>query len=277
MLRALLERDIVPDLVLGTSVGALNGAMVARQPDARGGRAAHRPVGRHRAAAATCTATARCARSAGPSPPAPTSTPPRRCATRLEEELGDTRFEDLPVRLEVCAASIERAAEHWFTTGPIVPAILASAAVPGLLPPAEIDGEHFLDGGLVNSIPVGRAVELGATRVFVLQVGRIDRPLKAADAAVGGRPGQLRGGPPPPLHARHGRPSPTGSRPTSCRPAARRRATTRCCAHRDFGGVQARIDATYAASRAYLDERARPAREPPRASGRCAGWSSRRR
>ena len=42
---------------------------------------------------------------------------------------------------------IERAAEHWFTSGPIVPAILASAAVPGLLPPAEIDGEHFLDGG----------------------------------------------------------------------------------------------------------------------------------
>ena len=83
------------------------------------------------------------------------------------------------MRLEVCAASIERAAEHWFTEGPIVPAILASAAVPGLLPPAEIDGEHFLDGGLVNSIPVGRAVELGATRIFVLQVGRIDRPLKA--------------------------------------------------------------------------------------------------
>ena len=81
------------------------------------------------------------------------------------------------MRLEVCAASIERAAEHWFTSGPLVPAILASAAVPGLLPPAEIDGEHFLDGGLVNSIPVGRAVELGATRVFVLQVGRIDRPL----------------------------------------------------------------------------------------------------
>ena len=79
-------------------------------------------------------------------------------------------LEDLPVRLGVCAASIERAAEHWFTTGPLVPAILASAAVPGLLPPAEIDGEHFLDGGLVNSVPVGRAVELGATRVFVLQV-----------------------------------------------------------------------------------------------------------
>jgi len=39
--------------------------------------------------------------------------------------------------------------------------------------------EHFLDGGLVHSIPVGRAVELGATEIYVLQVGRIERPLVA--------------------------------------------------------------------------------------------------
>ena len=41
----------------------------------------------------------------------------------------------------------------------------------------EIDGRHHLDGGLVHSIPVGRALELGATRVFVLQVGRVEQPL----------------------------------------------------------------------------------------------------
>jgi NTE family protein len=98
---------------------------------------------------------------------------------RLAEELGDVTFEELPVRLQVCAASIERAAEHWFDSGPVVEAVVASAAVPGLLPPAEVAGEHYLDGGIVNSIPLGRAVELGATRVFVLQVGRIDRPLRA--------------------------------------------------------------------------------------------------
>ena len=77
----------------------------------------------------------------------------------------------------MCAASIERAAEHWFDSGPVVDAVVASAAVPGLLPPAEVGDEHYLDGGIVNSIPVGRAVQLGATRIFVLQVGRIDRPL----------------------------------------------------------------------------------------------------
>ena len=97
---------------------------------------------------------------------------------RLEDELGEVTFEELPVPFQVCAASIERAAEHWFTTGRVVDAVVASAAVPGLLPPAKVGDEHFLDGGIVNSIPLGRAVELGATRVFVLQVGRIDRPLK---------------------------------------------------------------------------------------------------
>jgi NTE family protein len=76
------------------------------------------------------------------------------------------------------AASIEQAAEHWFTAGSLVDAVLASAAVPGLLPPVELDGEHFIDGGIVNSIPVGRAVELGGREIYVLQVGRIERPLR---------------------------------------------------------------------------------------------------
>ena len=252
MLRALLERGIVPDLVLGTSVGALNGAMVARQPDVSvvdrltelwaataQSREMYRdkPLRTMRRAVATGTHIY-------------SSAPLRH---RLEEEFGDTTFEDLPVRFGVCAASIERAAEHWFTSGPIVPAILASAAVPGLLPPAEIDGEHFLDGGLVNSIPVSRAVELGATRIFVLQVGRIDRPLKAPTkpwevARVSFEVARRH------RFMRDMATIPDGveahvlpARGTSARDDSLR-------AHRAFGGVQARIDATYDASRAYLDD-----------------------
>jgi NTE family protein len=87
-------------------------------------------------------------------------------------------IEDLPVRFQCVAASIEAAAEHWFETGSVVDAVLASSAVPGILPPVEIGGEHFIDGGIVNSIPVGRAVALGATCIFVMHVGRVDRPLE---------------------------------------------------------------------------------------------------
>jgi NTE family protein len=77
------------------------------------------------------------------------------------------------------AASIEHAREHWFTQGSVVDAVLASCAVPGLLPAVRIDDEHFLDGGLVDSIPVGRALHLGARSVYVLQVGRIEGQLRA--------------------------------------------------------------------------------------------------
>jgi NTE family protein len=96
----------------------------------------------------------------------------------LTEHLGDVAIEDLAVPFQCVAAAIERAAEHWFTSGPLIDAVLASCAVPGVLPPVRVGDETFLDGGLVNSIPVERALLLGARTVYVLQVGRIDRPLK---------------------------------------------------------------------------------------------------
>jgi NTE family protein len=96
----------------------------------------------------------------------------------LTEALPIALIEALPVRFQCVAASIEAASEHWFTDGPLVDAVLASAAVPGILPPVEVGGQHFIDGGIVNSIPVDRAVQLGATRIFVMHVGRLDRPLE---------------------------------------------------------------------------------------------------
>lgn len=178
MIRALFEREVRPDVILGTSVGALNGLVVATDPTLGAvgrltdlwrsvaqsnevyGDRAWRQVSR-------VVRTGTHLHSAGP------------LRSRLEREFGDLGFADLQVEFQCCAASIERAAEHWFTEGRVVPAVVASAAVPGLLPPAVIDGEHYLDGGIVNSIPLGRAVHLGAQRIFVLQVGRVDRPLVA--------------------------------------------------------------------------------------------------
>ncbi len=96
----------------------------------------------------------------------------------LEEHLSVHRIEDLPVRFECVAASIERSVAHWFADGPVIDAVVASCAVPGLFPPSRIGDEHFYDGGLVHSIPVGRAAQLGAQRIYVLHVGRIERLLK---------------------------------------------------------------------------------------------------
>lgn len=254
MLQALLERDIVPDLVLGTSIGALNGAMVARDPTPA-------VIGR-------LTELWQAAASDGDVYGEPALRAVRRAVStrthlysavplrrRLEEEFGDARFEDLPVPLQVCAASIERAAEHWFTSGPLVEAILASAAVPGLLPPAEVDGEHYLDGGIVNSIPVGRAVHLGAEVIYVLQVGRTDRPLSVPTkpwevARVSFEIARRH------RFVREMAELPAGvtahvlpARGTSVRDDS-------LLAHRDFSGVAARIEESYAASRDYLDQQA---------------------
>jgi NTE family protein len=249
MLRALFEIEVKPDLVLGTSVGALNGAMVARDPtptvigrltdlwqDASTARAiSDRPL-----------RTVRRAVSSGTHLYSSDF-----MQQRLVEEFGDATFEELPVRFQVCAASIERAAEHWFTSGPLVQAIMASAAVPGLLPPARVGDEHFLDGGIVNSIPLGRAISLGAVRVFVLQVGRIDRPLKAPErpwevARVSFEIARRH------RFARELAEVPDDvevhvlpARGTSPRDDS-------LLAHRDFSKVRNRIEASYEASRDYL-------------------------
>ena len=95
----------------------------------------------------------------------------------LDGRLPGSDFADLELPFHCVAANIEHACARWFSSGPIVPAVLASCAVPGLLPPVAIDGEHYFDGGLVDSIPVGHAIALGARTIYVLHVGRIERPL----------------------------------------------------------------------------------------------------
>ena len=176
MLRALLEAGVRPDLIVGTSVGALNGALVATDPAPR---VVDRLVRLWESAAGSGEVygdgpVRQVTRAVRTGTHLHSAKPLR---DRLVQELGDLTFAELAVPFQCCAASIERAAEHWFTSGRVTDAVMASAAVPGLLRPALVDGEHYLDGGIVNSIPVGRAVECGATTVFVLQVGRVDRPL----------------------------------------------------------------------------------------------------
>ena len=166
-----------PSLVVGTSVGAINGAAVATEPSVEAVAAARRDVVGHRAQRRVRRA--RCC--GGSATLARTGTHLHgndALRATLTEALPIALIEDLPVRFQCVAASIEAASEHWFASGPIVDAVLASAAVPGILPPVEVGGEHFIDGGIVNSIPVNRAVELGATRIFVMHVGRVDRPLE---------------------------------------------------------------------------------------------------
>jgi NTE family protein len=175
MARALLEAGIYPDLVCGTSVGAINGAAIAANPT---------PEGAEQLLAMWDALTEGGVFDGSPI---------RRVTELLRHRTslhgnGDLRrllcdrlpartFEDLAVPFECVAASVERAREHWFSTGDLIEPVLASCALPGVFPPVRIGEEHFFDGGLVNSIPLDRAVSRGAQTVWVLHVGRLEEEL----------------------------------------------------------------------------------------------------
>jgi NTE family protein len=175
MLKALVEAEVTPDIVLGTSIGALNGSVIADEPGPGGVERLTRLWDNISGADLFRSGWGR-VRNMMTLRSSIHDTGQMR--TLLAAVHGTRRIEDLAVPFQCVAASIERAAEHWFTSGPLVEALLASSAVPALFPPVEVDGEHFYDGGLVNSVPLTRAIELGAKRVYVLQVGRIESPLR---------------------------------------------------------------------------------------------------
>jgi NTE family protein len=174
MLRALLEHDVAADLVLGCSVGAINGAGFADDPTLEG-------IGRLE----------RLWKSVDGLDLLPSGWLPNAVALArkgeavhdnsglrrmAEDSLGVTDFEQLRVPFQCVATDIIGVREVWFSSGPIVDAILASSALPAIYPAVEIDGVRYLDGGIVDDVPMSRAVELGATRIYVLQVGGFTRP-----------------------------------------------------------------------------------------------------
>ena len=177
MLKALVEADIHPDLILGTSIGAFNGSVIADRPGKSG---VDRLVELWQALSqADVFRGALIDRIVNVATLQPAIHKTEELQLVLEHVHGlGKRIEDLETPFQCVAASIEKAGEHWFSEGPLLEALLASAAVPALFPPVEIDGEHFYDGGLVNSVPLDRAIKLGAEVIYVLQVGRIESVLR---------------------------------------------------------------------------------------------------
>jgi NTE family protein len=176
MARALLEAGITPDLVVGTSIGAINGAALAADPSVEG---TLRLVDMWDRLADDDVLGGSLLIRLGELIRSRTALHSNAALRELlARHVPVERIEQLAVRFECVAACIERATEQWFSRGPLVDAVLASCALPGVLPPVRIGDEHFLDGGLVDSIPVAHALRLGANEVYVLHVGRIEQPLQ---------------------------------------------------------------------------------------------------
>src|SRR4051794_132024 len=142
MLQALFEHDVRPDLIVGTSVGAINGAFVAADPAASAVallRAVWEKLASERIFAGSVLS------RMGTLVRTRTHLPPREpLRDLLAAHLPVETFAELQVPFQCVAASIERAAERWFTEGNLIAAGPPPPAAPGLPPPVELDGEHYL-------------------------------------------------------------------------------------------------------------------------------------
>lgn len=167
-LQALIGAGIIPDALVATSVGAINASAIAADPTPEG--AARLGEVWRGLKAEDIFPGSRFARawnivSRGD------HIHPNTGIRKLVEMLPAATFEDAQIPLWVSATNLRTGEEHWFSHGSLMRAILASTALPGIFPPVAIDGEMYIDGGVVNNVPISQAVSLGATRVYVLTCG----------------------------------------------------------------------------------------------------------
>jgi NTE family protein len=183
MLQELVAHGVRPDLVVGSSVGALNGAYFAGDPTAAGvgrleniWRALRRrdifPITLRRLLGALFT---------------PTSlVDPRGLRSLIERHLPYVALEDAAIPMHVMATDMLNGASVKLSSGPAAEAILASCAIPAAFPPVRIGESYLIDGAIAANTPVTAAVELGASKIIVLPTG-FACSLKAPPATALGR------------------------------------------------------------------------------------------
>lgn len=168
MLAALQDHGIRPDLVVGSSVGALNGAWLAGHPD--------RPVDEladtwRRLSRSDVFPAAPLFGLAGFAGVRRGLVANNRLRRLVESNLTFARIEESPIPLHIVVTDVLDATDVRRSSGAVVPAVLASAAIPGVFPPVELDGRWCMDGGVVNNTPISHAVELGSETIWVLPTG----------------------------------------------------------------------------------------------------------
>ena len=166
MLQALGERDIAPGIVAGSSVGSLNGAVVAQDPKGAANRLSHFWIRLTRGDVfpGGLLAQARTLQRAKTH-----LFPSTGLAAVITSFLGaGTTFADLALPFAAVAMDSATALPHVLRDGPLLPALLASAAIPGLFPPVQIGSLQLYDGGLVANVPLRQAVAMGARSLVVL-------------------------------------------------------------------------------------------------------------
>jgi len=158
VLRTLIAHGIRPDVIAGTSIGAVVGGLFAAgELDAFEDWC--RQLTRRRVLGYLDFRFAGSGLISG-----------GRLGRKLEGALGDTSFADLPMRLAAIATEIGTGHEIWLTRGRLSEAMAASYALPGIFPPKLIGGRWLMDGAMVNPLPISAARALGARLVIAVNL-----------------------------------------------------------------------------------------------------------
>lgn len=183
MLEALYEHGVVPDYVVGTSIGAINAAWVAGQPDLDGARALAKIwVDVRRRDVFPSSLLTGIGGLMGQRNHIIASHALRRL---VERHLVFQNLEDAAIPIGVVCADVNSGIETLLTRGSAIDAVIASSAIPGVFPPVMIAGRPHVDGGITNNAPISHAVQWGATTVYVLATGYSCAMRKAPNSALG--------------------------------------------------------------------------------------------
>ena len=158
VMRTLLANGVVPDVIAGTSIGALvGGAWAAGRLDVLEEWA--RAITRRRVLGLLDVRLAGSGLIGG-----------ARLLHLMRHNFGEVAIEDLDTRFAAIATEVGSGHEIWLTRGKLIDAIRASYALPGIFSPVKIAGRWLMDGALVNPIPVSAARALGARVVIAVNL-----------------------------------------------------------------------------------------------------------
>ena len=169
MLRGLIDRGLLPDLLVGASVGAINAGCIAADVSKSGVDRLERiwsgirrstifPISPLRSLLGMVSARE-------------SLVSPANLRRLIQDNLPYENLEDAPVPVHAVATCAQSGTDIVISSGPAVDALLASAAIPAVFPPVPLGGRMLVDGGVATNTPIPAAVELGADRLIVLPAG----------------------------------------------------------------------------------------------------------